>query len=149
MELKEIISVTGKPGLYKVIAQSGKGFIVESLDPKKTRFPVSANHQVALLEEITVYANAEDNLTLKSIFENMIAKQDELPVPGANDEALKIKSYFKEVAPNHDEDRVYISDMKKILKWYEILNTSGMLAETEEPATEDQEKEEEKENEEQ
>jgi hypothetical protein len=138
MELKEIISVTGKPGLYKVIAQSGKGFIVESLDPKKTRFPVSANHQVALLDEITVYANAEDNLTLKSIFENMVAKQDELAVPGANDEALKIKNYFKEVAPNHDEDRVYISDMKKILKWYEILNTSGVLTASEEEEKEEQ-----------
>lgn len=127
MELKEVISISGKPGLYKVVAQSGRGFIVESLDEKKTRFPVNANHQVALLEEITIYTENDENLTLRSVLENMKAKSEEQPVPAPTDDTVKIKSYFKLVAPDHDEQRVYISDMKKILKWYDILNAEGVI----------------------
>jgi hypothetical protein len=127
MELKEIISIPGKPGLYKVIAQSGKGFIVESLDEKKTRTPISASHSVALLDEITLYTQSDESLTLKEVLENIKKKTEEGTAVTAKDDAGKIRAFFKEVAPNHDEDRVYISDMKKILKWYELLEGAKLI----------------------
>ena len=125
MELKEVISITGKPGLYRIVAQSGKGFIVESIEDTKTKFPVNANHQVAILDEITIYTEDEANLTLKEVLENMKGKGESVPSPNAD--PVTLRNFFKEVAPNHDENRVYISDMKKILKWYTALTTAGVV----------------------
>jgi hypothetical protein len=123
MELKEIISITGKPGLFKVIARTPKNFIVESIIDKKVRFSVNASQQVAILDEITVYTKTDDNIPLKTIFENIEAKKNEAKIPSSKDNPVDIREFFKLIAPEHDEERVYISDMKKILKWYEILST--------------------------
>src|SRR5258708_2456469 len=123
MELKEIISITGKPGLYKVIARSPKSFIVESIENSKNRFAVNASQQVALLDEITVYTQAEENLSLKTIFENMEARQAEGILPSPKDNPVDIREYFAQIAPGYDPERVYISDMKKAIKWYEILSS--------------------------
>jgi len=132
MELKEIISITGKPGLYKVIARSPKNFIVESIEDSKVRFAVNASQQVALLEEITIYTTGEENLTLKTVFENMDAKQAEGNLPSPKDNPVDIRDFFHQIAPGFDPERVYISDMKKILKWHEIL-ANVKQAETTEP----------------
>jgi len=121
MELKEVISISGKNGLYKVVARSNKGFIVESIEDKKTKFPVNANHQVALLDEITIYTNTDENLPLKTVMDNIEAKRGEGNIPNVKDDTLKIKEFFRTVAPDYDEERVYVSDMKKILKWFDIL----------------------------
>jgi hypothetical protein len=123
MELKEIISITGRPGLYKVIARAPKNFIVESIDEHKTRLSVSANQQVALLDEITVYTKSDENIPLKTIFENIDSKKAEMPVPSPKDNPVDIRAFFKEIAPGYDEERVYISDMKKILKWYQLISS--------------------------
>jgi hypothetical protein len=122
MELKEIISISGKPGLYRVIARSAKNFIVESIDGQKTRFSVSASQQVALLDEITVYTESTDGLSLKTVFENIESKKADSPVPTPKDSPVVIRDYFKIIAPGYDQERVYISDMKKILKWYDIVS---------------------------
>jgi hypothetical protein len=124
MDLKEVISISGKNGLYKVVARSNKGFIVESIEDKKTKFPVNANHQVALLDEITIYTNTDENLPLKTVMDNIEAKRSEGNIPNVKDDTLKIKEFFRAVAPDYDEERVYVSDMKKILKWFDILAAS-------------------------
>lgn len=123
IDLKEIISIAGKPGLYKVVARSPKSFIVESIDDKKTRFAVSASQQVSLLDEITVYTETDDNLALKTIFENIEAKKDEASIPSPNDNPVDIRDFFNKIAPGYDKDRVYISDMKKIFKWYDLVSS--------------------------
>lgn len=123
MDLKEIISISGKPGLYKVIARSAKNFIVESIDEDKTRFSVNASQQVSILDEITVYTTTEENIPLKTIFENMEARKKEGPIPSPKDNPVDIREFFKFAAPEYDPDKVYISDMKKMLKWFELISS--------------------------
>src|ERR1700722_18475764 len=123
VDLKEIISISGKPGLYKVIARSAKNFIVDSIEDDKTRFSVNATQQVAILDEITVYTTGEENIPLKTIFENMETRKKESTVPSPKDNPVDIREFFKFAAPGYDPERVYISDMKKMLKWFEIISS--------------------------
>ena len=123
VDLKEIISIGGRPGLYKVIARSAKNFIVESIEGDKTRFSVNATQQVAVLDEITVYTNTEENIPLKTIFENMEVRRKENSIPSPKDNPVDIREFFKFAAPGYDPERVYISDMKKMLKWFEIVSS--------------------------
>jgi hypothetical protein len=123
VDLKEIISISGRPGLYKVIARSAKNFIVESIEGDKTRLSVNATQQVAILDEITVYTTTEENIPLKTIFENMEKRKSEGSVPSPKDNPVDIREFFKFAAPGYDPDRVYISDMKKMLKWFEIISS--------------------------
>lgn len=137
-ELKDIVSITGKPGLYKIIARTNRGLIVESLDDKKTRLPVSATQQIALLDDITIYTTSEENLSLKDVLRKMEEYSKGKSLPGQKDDTNTLKSFFSEIAPEHDPERVYVSDMKKILKWHEILAANPQPAaeasqETEEP----------------
>ncbi|RYD74445.1 MAG: hypothetical protein EOP53_18260 [Sphingobacteriales bacterium] len=128
MELKEIVSITGKPGLYKVIARTNQGIIVESLDEKKTRLPISANSQVAILDEITIYTADDENIALKDVLSNIKKYTAENSIPNPKDDTLKLKQFFAAVAPGYDEERVYASDMKKVIKWYELLDSNNLIA---------------------
>jgi hypothetical protein len=119
MDLTKIVSITGKPGLYKVIAETPKKIIVQSLEDPRKKIPVGSNFQVALLDKITIYTLDGNDLYLKDIFEKI--ESSELEVPSANDTPAELRTYFKEIAPNHDESRVYASDLKKIVKWYNLL----------------------------
>ena len=119
MDLTKIVSITGKPGLYKVIAETPKKIIVQSLEDPRKKIPVGSNFQVALLDKITIYTLDGNDLYLKDIFEKI--ESSELEVPSANDAPAELRTYFKEIAPNHDESRVYASDLKKIVKWYNLL----------------------------
>jgi hypothetical protein len=119
MDLTKIVSITGKPGLYKVIAETPKKIIVQSLEDPRKKIPVGSNFQVALLDKITIYTLDGNDLFLKDIFEKI--ETSELEVPSANDAPAELRTYFKEIAPNHDESRVYASDLKKIVKWYNLL----------------------------
>jgi hypothetical protein len=122
MDLKEIISISGKPGLYKVVARSPKSFIVESIEDKKNRFAVSASQQVSLLDEITIYTGSEENLPLKTVFENIDAQKANIAIPAPQANPVDIRAFFKTIAPGYDEEKVYISDMKKILKWHGLVS---------------------------
>ncbi len=120
-DTKEILSITGKPGLYKIAARTTKSIVVESLDDKRTKQPVHQNYQIALLDEITIFTTEEEDLRLRDVLETMFNRDGAMLPVSQKDDAGKIKSYFDEVAPNHDPERFYGSDMKKIIKWYEIL----------------------------
>ena len=134
LNLKDILTITGKPGLYKIVAQTAKGVIVETIDEKRTKIPVQNNYQVAMLEEITIFTNGEEDLHLKKVFENIEKKDGEKASESAKDDSSVIKAYFLDVAPDYDTDRVYVSDMKKILKWYEILSLNCRQEDVAEPA---------------
>ncbi|MEO8795066.1 MAG: DUF5606 domain-containing protein [Daejeonella sp.] len=119
MNLRGLVSVSGKPGLFKLIGQNKSGFILESLDEQKVKTVVNiSTAKMASLEDITVFGEDED-LKLSDIFENMKADKDVPDSKTANGETLR--KYFLHVAPNHDTDRVYASDMKKIINWYNII----------------------------
>jgi hypothetical protein len=126
MELSKILAISGKPGLYKMLSQTKSGFIVESLIDGK-RFPVFAHERVSSLEEISIFTTGEEDLPLKEVFRKIAGKLEGKPAPekGANNEA--VKKFFLETVPEYDPDRVYVSDMKKTLAWYNILTEKGLL----------------------
>lgn len=118
MNLRGIVSVAGKPGLYKVIGQNKSGFVLESLDAQKLKLVVNlSTSKLASLEDITIFGDDED-LKLVDIFEKM---KDSSSVPDAKADGKTLRAYFREVASGHDEEKVYASDMKKIINWYSII----------------------------
>lgn len=124
MDLKKILSVSGKSGLFIVIAQTKNGAIVESMIDKK-RFPVFATDKISTLADISVFCSEEDmplKDVLKKIFEKENAQKVTVPTNGD-----AMKTYFNEVLPEYDKDRVYVSDIKKIIMWYNQLVENNML----------------------
>jgi len=118
MNLKALVSVTGKPGLFKLIGQNKGGFILESLDEQKKKSVVNlATNKMATLEDITVYGLGED-LKLVDILERMKEKGT---TPDPKSDGKILRDFFRDVAPDHDEERVYSSDIKKIISWYNII----------------------------
>lgn len=120
MELKEIISVSGMSGLYKVVAQGKNGLIVESLVDEK-RLSVSVTQKVSSLVDIAVYTKTEE-MPLRDVLKKM--QQTDGGKLGADPKAdpKALKAYFKKIVPDFDEERVYVSDIKKIITWYELLH---------------------------
>lgn len=120
MKLKDIISVSGMSGLYKVVAQNKNGLIVESLVDEK-RLPVSASQRVSSLVDIAVYTKTEE-MPLREVLKKIQAADGgKLTVDPKADPKI-LKAYFKTIVPDFDEERVYLSDIKKILIWFELLN---------------------------
>ena len=127
MNLRALVSVSGKTGLFKLIGQNKAGFILEGFDGQKTKTVVNmSTSKMASLEDITVFGEDGD-LKLIDIFENIKAGGDMPDAKLADGNALR--KYFREVAPAHDEDRVYASDMKKILNWYAIIKELPLFSE--------------------
>jgi hypothetical protein len=128
MNLTGLVAVSGKPGLHKMIGQNKSGFILESLDEVKSKTIVNiSTSKLASLEDITVYGEDED-LKLKDIFEKMKLAAK---VPDAKADGKELRAFFFEVAPTHDEARVYSSDIKKIVSWFHILKDMPLFSEAE------------------
>ena len=126
MELDKILSIAKKPGLYKLITQSRGGFIAESLLDQK-RISVSISSNVSLLSEIAIYTLSEE-LPLKEVMSKIFDKEkggQASTSPKASKDDLE--AYFFSVLPDNDEDRVYPSDIKKIINWYNLLNQHKLL----------------------
>lgn len=127
MDLKEILSITGKPGLYKLIARSRTGVIVEAFADGK-RFPVMASQNVSSLGDIAIYTDAEE-VPLAEIFKTIFTKEEGKETLSPKASGAEIEKYFGQILPNYDRDRVYTSDMKKVLNWYNILHKEGLMSE--------------------
>ena len=123
--LKEILSISGKPGLQKLISNSSNAIIVESLIDGK-RFPAYSNSKIIALEDISIYTENED-LPLKEVFKRIYEKQNGASALNHKDASENIVTYFREIVPEYDKDRVYVSDMRKIIQWYNLLNEKGYL----------------------
>lgn len=121
MDLKDFIAIKGKGDLYRILAKTPKGIIVEALNESKTRFKVEPNLSVLLLYDITIFSNDNKDLFLRDVFKNTYKKDGKVVPVNYKDDTFKLKEYFREIAPNYDEEKVYISDIKKIIKWYSIL----------------------------
>ncbi|MFT3748309.1 MAG: DUF5606 domain-containing protein [Agriterribacter sp.] len=122
MEYSKIISVTGLPGLYELLSSKGDGAIVRSLDDKSSRFVSSRSHNFSHLESIEIFT-VRENVNLAEVF--LAMKENSIPLPDAKDNAA-VKKYFEAVYPDMDFERVYTSDMKKIVKWLEILTVNNI-----------------------
>jgi len=136
MNLSGILSIAGKSGLYKVIGQTKNGVVVESLEDGK-RFPTYSHEQVSALEEISIYGESED-VPLSTIFDAIFKKEGGKECISHKKSAVELKAYFESVFPEYDEERVYISDIKKVYRWYNALLKQGLLeAEAEEEVVEE------------
>lgn len=125
MGLNKILSIAGKPGLFKLLTQTRTGFVAESLlDGKKVT--VSFKNNVSVLSEIAIYT-LEEEVPLKVVFEKIKEKEDGGKTAVSHKEdKIKLEEYLFEVLPNYDEDRVYASDIKKIIQWYNLLHEHGI-----------------------
>lgn len=118
MNLSAIVSVSGKPGLWKALVQNKTGFVLESLDAQKTKLVVNlSTAKLAALEEITIFGDDED-IRLTDVLKRMKAAGN---LPDAKADGTTLRKFFREIAPSHDEEKVYASDMKKIINWFNIL----------------------------
>ncbi|MBQ3043544.1 MAG: DUF5606 domain-containing protein [Alistipes sp.] len=123
MELKEILAISGQPGLYKYVAQSMRGVIVESLIDGK-RMNASATSRVSALTEISMFTEGED-IALADVFTNIWNYTGGKQAISHKESAERIKEEFAKVLPEYDRDRVHVSDMKKCFAWYNLLVEAG------------------------
>lgn len=124
MDLEGLISVSGKPGLFKVIGQSKNGVIVKNLSDGK-KMAMSNTSKMSALQDIAIYTYTEE-VPLEDVLELIRKKEDGQPAINHKSSSNELKNYFKEILPSFDEDRVYASDIKKVISWYNNLQKLGL-----------------------
>ena len=137
MNFGEIAAVAGKGGLFKVLKPSKAGVILESLDDKKTKLVVGADARVSILSEISIYTHTQEGST--PLIEVMRKIHEEFEVDTGldkNSDGEELKSFLKHILPDYDEDRVYVSDIKKLVTWYNLLAKIAPESFMEQPADE-------------
>ena len=124
MDLKEILSVSGKPGLFKTIAQTKTGVIIESLIDGK-RLQAFASDKLSSLGEISIFTTGED-MPLREVFRLIQEKSGDQPAPDAKTDDRTLKAFFETVVPDYDPERVYVSHIRKVATWYNLLIANGI-----------------------
>ncbi len=124
--LKDILSITGKPGLFRLVSQGNNMLIVESLDDHK-RLPVYARDKVVSLADVSMYSTSDD-VPLREVLKNMLAKHDgkRCDIDAKKASSAQLYEYLATVLPECDSDRIYPTDIKKLIKWYNILVDAGI-----------------------
>ncbi len=130
MDITGILAISGKPGLYKVVAQSKNTLIVESLEDGK-RFPAHSSNKVSSLDDISIYTKEED-VPLKEVFEAIYKVQDGKPAVDSKSSPEQLRAFMDKVYPAYDSERVYNSDLKKLFQWYNYLLEAGIFEKQEE-----------------
>ena len=125
MNLEGIISITGKPGLFKIISQGNNVVILENLEDKK-RIPMTARYQANSLDEIGIYT-IEDTAPLSNIFDIIAKKENAKQSISHKADKEDLIKYFEDILPNYDIERVYISDIKKVIQWYNTMQAAGLI----------------------
>ncbi len=134
MDLTEILSISGKPGLYKMISHTKNGMLVESMNDQK-RFPVFSHEKISSLEEISIFTETDD-IPLKEVFQKIHEMLEGNKALGHKSSSDELKDFFDDVIPDYDKERVYVSDIKKVIQWYNILHEKDLLDFTPEEETE-------------
>ncbi len=129
MNVEKILAISGKPGLYELKVQTRSGFVAESMLDGK-RITVGMRSNVSLLSEISMYTHSEEK-PLVEIMRAIAVKENEGPAISHKEDTAKLLEYFKQIVPDYDEDRVYPSDIKKVLNWYNMLQSKGMVSKEE------------------
>jgi hypothetical protein len=122
MELKDIAAVSGKPGLFKIVKPARSAMVLETLDEKKQKLIVTGNNRLSILKEISIYTNTkEGTVPLEEVFKNIYsAFKDALPVEPTSPEK-DLYSFVEQIVPNYDREKVYLSDLKKLVTWYKTI----------------------------
>jgi hypothetical protein len=126
MNIKNIVAVSGLPGLFKLAATKNNGLLVSDLDTGKTRFCSVRQHQFTPMETVALYTDT-DTTEISVVFQTMLDKEAELPIPSPNASHKDLQKYFEVILPDYDRDKVFHSDMKKVIKWFNFLNERGYL----------------------
>jgi hypothetical protein len=126
MNLDKYIAVSGLPGLYELVNSRSNGLLVSDIDQKKTRFVSMRKHQFTPLATVAIYTY-DDATELKIIFKTMLEKMEDAPPVSIKEDSDTIRAYFESILPDYDEDRVQVSDIKKVIKWFNFLNDRGLL----------------------
>ncbi len=126
MNIKNIVAVSGLPGLFKLAATKNNGLLVSDLDTGKTRFCSVRQHQFTPMETVALYTDI-DTTEISVVFQTMLDKEAELPIPSPNASHKDLQKYFEVILPDYDRDKVFHSDMKKVIKWFNFLNERGLL----------------------
>ena len=135
-----ILSISGKPGLYKLVSRGKANLIVESIDQQHKRMPVFASDRVTSLGDIAIYTDSED-MPLMKVFANLLKVEEGKPasINYKTCKSAELREYFATILPDYDRDRVHDSDIKKLLQWYNLLVNNG-ITDFEEPEAEEEEK---------
>ncbi len=129
MDLSKILAISGKNGLFKVVSQSKTGLIVESLTDGK-KLPVFASDRSSSLDDISIFTYGED-LPLKEILLRIFEKEEGKPTLDAKSKPEELKAYFEGIVPEYDKERVYQSDIKKLISWYNLLVEKDLISKPE------------------
>lgn len=125
MDLSTILSITGKPGLFKLISQTKNGALVESLLDSR-RYPAFAHEKISSLEDISIFTT-DDDISLKEVFQKIYEKENGGDCIDNKAPEQEIRAYMEQILPNYDRERVYLSDMRKLFSWYKILNAKQLI----------------------
>ncbi len=125
MDLSTILSISGKPGLFKLVSQTKNGALVESLADSR-RYPAFAHYKISSLEDISIFTT-DDDISLKKVFQAIYRKENGGDCIDSKSDEKDIRSYMEQILPNYDKGRVYLSDMRKMFSWYKILNAKGLI----------------------
>ncbi len=126
MNIKNIVAISGLPGLFKLVATKNNGLLVSDPDTGKTRFCSVRQHQFTPMETVALYTDT-DTTEIAVVFQTMLDKAAELPVPSPAIAHKDLQKYFEVILPDYDRDKVFHSDMKKVIKWFNFLNERGYL----------------------
>ena len=125
MDLKGILAISGYGGLFKLVTQTKNSIIVESLETKK-RMPAYATSKISALEDIAIFTE-EEEVPLIDVFKKIYEKENGGKAIAKKSSNEELKDYFSKILPDYDKDRVYLSDIKKVVNWYNILNVQGLV----------------------
>ena len=138
MILKDFLAISGEPGLFKFIAQGKNALIVEHIETGK-RSSTFSSHKVSSLEDISVFTESED-LPLGKVFDKIFEKEAGGPALESRSDPEKLRSYFEEIVPDYSKERVYASDIKKVITWYNILQKKNLLVKEDTETTQETDK---------
>jgi spore coat protein CotF len=136
IDVKKFVAIAGVAGVQKLIVVRSNGLIVENFDTKERKFTPMRSHEFSPFETISVYVDGGDTVPLSQVLTNMKAQLAETPLPSEKDSSPVLRDYLIKILPEHDRDRVHISDIKKMIKWFNFLNSRDLLQEAVEEVTE-------------
>lgn len=141
MRINEIVSISGLGGLYKIETQKVNGLIVTSLNEGWTKFISNRQHLFSPFENISIYTDS-DNIELSDVMIKIQELIQSFPLPDTKSSHEELRQWFINMVPNHDQDKVYVSDIKKIIKWYSLLQEKGIITQEIEARQEETKKQE-------
>lgn len=138
MEFKDILSISGMPGLFSLVSTKTNGIVVKSLEDGKSQFVSSRIHGISTLDNISVYLSNEETIGLKMVLQEMQKQEAIASLPDPKADPKILKEYFKNIVPDYHEEKVHISDMKKMVKWYQVLKEHNLIPAEDEKSHEDE-----------